>query len=208
MTTDVLGDFTLGPGGELRLTIGGIALGEFDILDITGNLHLNGGTLDIDFINGFLPASGELWNILSFTGTEDGLGFSNVVFENAGAEQLTAFFNGQNFELADQGQAAPEPSSLSLILVVGLAGIVILARRRGSRWGTPGQAKTKTATTWKGRQSHGRFRTTKYVGSPQAARLRCGKLRRHVIFGTFALVRSDRPHPILPRFICPQFRSW
>ncbi len=46
----------------------------FDSLAIDGDLHLDGGTLDIVFENGFLPQAGDTWNLISFTGTERWLG--------------------------------------------------------------------------------------------------------------------------------------
>ena len=131
-TSAVMGDFTLGRNGEILLQIAGQS--AFDSLAITGNLHLNGGTLDIQFIDGFVPVAGNFWNILSFTGTQDGSGFSNINFENAGSENFTAFFNGQNFEFADNTGTAstPEPSSLAMMSIAALAGLAVLAKRR---WG-------------------------------------------------------------------------
>ena len=121
-TTHIDGDLTVDADGEIVLDIDGIVSGAFDSLDIDGDLHLDGGTLDIVFENGFLPQPGNTWDLLSFTGTEDGLGFGQIVFENAGNEQLGAFFNGQNFELGTQGaETVPEPSMLP-ILVALLAG--------------------------------------------------------------------------------------
>ncbi len=118
-TTDITGDLTVHGGGDILLDIDGTGSGLFDSLHIAGNLHMNGGTLDIVFENGFLPQAGDTWDLLSFTGTEDGLGFGQVVFENAGNEQLDAFFNGQNFELETQGaETVPEPSTLPILLAL------------------------------------------------------------------------------------------
>jgi len=51
--------------GGIVLDIDGTSAGLYDSLDVAGNLHLNGGTLDIVFENGFLPQAGETWNILA-----------------------------------------------------------------------------------------------------------------------------------------------
>jgi len=55
---DVLGDFTLSPGGTLQLDIGGITPGLFSQLDISG-FGLFQGTIDFDFIDGFAPTTGS-----------------------------------------------------------------------------------------------------------------------------------------------------
>jgi hypothetical protein len=142
MTSTILGDFTLGADAEILLQVAGI--GDFDSLDITGSLHLNGGTLDIQFIDGFMPVAGDSWDILSFAGTQDGSGFSNINFENAGSEHFTAFFNGQNFEFADSNGSAnaPEPSSLAMMSIAVLAGLAAFAKRR---WVDPQETSFKAS---------------------------------------------------------------
>ena len=86
---------------------------------LMANLHLDGGTLDIVFENGFLPQAGDTWNLISFTGTEDGSGFDRIVFENAGNVQLESSFNGGEFELQASGtEAVPEPSTFPVLLVL------------------------------------------------------------------------------------------
>ncbi len=122
-TTHIAGDLTVDANGEIVLDIDGIVSSAFDSLDIDGDLHLDGGTLDIVFEDGFLPQIGDTWNLLSFTGAEDGSGFAHIVFENAGNVQLEASFNGGNFELSAPGnEAVPEPSTLPILLAL-LAGI-------------------------------------------------------------------------------------
>jgi hypothetical protein len=134
-TTNITGDLTVN-GGDILLDIDGTGAGLSDSLYIAGNLHLNGGTLDIVFENGFLPQAGDTWDLLSFTGTEDGLGFGRIVFENAGNGQLGAFFNGQDFELETQGsETAPEPSTFLVLLTV-LAGITLYRMCARPRNGT------------------------------------------------------------------------
>jgi hypothetical protein len=73
------------------------------------------------------------WDILSFAGTQDGSGFSNINFENAGSEHFTAFFNGQNLEFVDNTGSvnAPEPSSLAMMSIANLAGLAPLQRASG-----------------------------------------------------------------------------
>ena len=130
-TTQIDGDLTFDAAGELVLDIDGIAAGAFDSLNIDGNLHLDGGTLEDIFENGFLPQSGDTWNLLSFTGTEDGSGFDRVVFENAGNAQFESLFNGGNFELQASGAAtAPEPSTFAALLALTAAfGFIRISKR-------------------------------------------------------------------------------
>ncbi len=121
-TTRIAGDLTVN-AGEIVLDIDGTASGTFDSVDVDGDLHLDGGTLEIVFEDGFLPQIGDTWNLLSFTGTEDGSGFAHLVFENAGNVQLESSFDGGNFELEASGrEAVPEPSTLPILLAL-LAGI-------------------------------------------------------------------------------------
>lgn len=132
-TTDVVGDLTVNAAGEILLDIDGTGPGLFDSVNVTGNVHLNGGTLDIVFENGFVPRNGDLWNLLSFTGAEDGGGFGKIIFENAGGEQLDAFFNGHSFEIGTQNaEETPEPSTIPMLLVL-LAGIALWRKRQAMK---------------------------------------------------------------------------
>jgi fibronectin-binding autotransporter adhesin len=113
--TSINGDLSVNAGGTILLDIEGSSPGMADGIDVNGNLHLNGGTLDIVFAGGFLPQDGETWDLLNFTGIEDGAGFGNIVFENGGNEQFMALTTNGSFELETRSaetQATPEPSSL------------------------------------------------------------------------------------------------
>ncbi len=59
------GDYIHGPGATLRIELGGINVGEFDQLIINGAASLD-GTLDVTLLNGFAPASGQQFPILTF----------------------------------------------------------------------------------------------------------------------------------------------
>ena len=136
-TTSIAGDLTV-DAGEIVLDIDGTASGTFDSLDVDGNLHLDGGTLDIVFEGGFLPQTGDEWNLFSFTGQEDGPGFAQIVFQNAGNVQLESFFNDGSFKLeAAGGETVAEPSTLPILLallaLVGLHGLGKRLRRPAAR---------------------------------------------------------------------------
>jgi len=130
-TTHIDGSLTVDANGEIVLDIDGVLTGAFDSIDIEGDLHLDGGTLDIVFQNGFVPRSGDSWDLLSFTGTEDGSGFARIVFENAGNVALESTFNGRSFELetAGGGGEVREPSLLPIFFV--LLSVLLWGRARG-----------------------------------------------------------------------------
>jgi hypothetical protein len=67
-------DHTSTPGSIHNFEVGGINAGQFDQLNATGNLNLD-GTLNVSLINGFTPAIAH--DIILFTGTING-SFSTV----------------------------------------------------------------------------------------------------------------------------------
>jgi autotransporter-associated beta strand protein len=111
---------SLGGSSILIMEIGGLTPGSMhDQLDIGGTLALN-GTLDIDLINGFNPAYGNIFNILD--GTTTGT-FSSYSFPG-----LAPGLTWDTSDLYSLGnlKVVPEPSTgLLAALAAGL-----LARRR------------------------------------------------------------------------------
>ena len=70
------GDYTQLGTGTMKIDLAGSQPGEYDQLQVAGNVSLN-GTLDVSAIDGFEPAQGQTYDILtadSVSGT-----FSNVV---------------------------------------------------------------------------------------------------------------------------------
>jgi T5SS/PEP-CTERM-associated repeat protein len=66
-TTTVTGNFTQQAAGILQIEIGGITAGtQFDTLAVTGTANL-GGTLQVELISSFVPASGDTFDILNLT---------------------------------------------------------------------------------------------------------------------------------------------
>ena len=70
-------DYQQAAGGEMEVEIAGTGLTQFDRLNLTGTASL-AGTLDLALLGGFLPASGNTFNILSATGGVSGT-FSSVL---------------------------------------------------------------------------------------------------------------------------------
>jgi hypothetical protein len=52
------GDFVQAPTGVLKLEAAGTSAGEFDVLQVTGDVAL-GGTVELSFIGGYLPQAGD-----------------------------------------------------------------------------------------------------------------------------------------------------
>lgn len=133
---NITGNLTLLSTSVLLFELGGTASGTFDVLTVSNTAAL-GGTLHLAFANGFasavLPAntfslitaatiSGAFANE-PLTGpwilaTDDGLGSFQV---NISSTALT---------LSNFVAAIPEPSSTWTLILVGLATVIISARRR------------------------------------------------------------------------------
>ena len=60
---NVKGNYTQSAGGTLQLSLGGSAPGQYDLLDVSGAVALN-GTLQLFTRNGFQPAIGEKLTIV------------------------------------------------------------------------------------------------------------------------------------------------
>jgi autotransporter-associated beta strand protein len=62
----VNGDYIQNAGATLRLAIAGPTLGSFDQLIVTWKITLlSGAILELDFLNGFAPTKGEVFDLLS-----------------------------------------------------------------------------------------------------------------------------------------------
>ncbi|MCP5184946.1 MAG: autotransporter domain-containing protein [Pseudomonadales bacterium] len=66
-TLNVVGDVTLA-GGQLLLEIEGDQAGQFDVLNVDGNLDLQSGNVVLQLLNGFTPATGASFDVLTVTG--------------------------------------------------------------------------------------------------------------------------------------------
>jgi T5SS/PEP-CTERM-associated repeat protein len=132
---DVLGDFTLLPGGVLQLDIGGVTPGLFSQLDISGfGLFL--GTIDFNFIDGFTPAMGESFDLVNALGAD----FSNASFQieglQPGFQYTDTFANGQFTLVADNNEVSstPEPGSLWIVAaVLAVLSLVVTRKNLKSR---------------------------------------------------------------------------
>ena len=131
-TLTITGNYTQGAGGTLIIDITGANAGQYSVLDVTGMASL-GGTLDIDFLNGFTPAPGEMFPFLTYGSlnpSDDN--FSSVDFGNCPNCAMSVFGpNGAAFEPAGPGGSVPEPSALILLgtALLGIAAYGMVNRR-------------------------------------------------------------------------------
>lgn len=108
------GDYTHGVGATLAIEISGIAQShEYDLLNVTGRVTLNGGTLELMLLNGFNPSEGDSYDILDFSAI-DGIGFDLL--------DLPALASGLVWDTSDlmtagslSVSAIPEPSTAMLM---------------------------------------------------------------------------------------------
>ncbi|HMP03375.1 MAG TPA: PEP-CTERM sorting domain-containing protein [Gemmatales bacterium] len=119
------GDLLLGDTATLYIELGGLGPGsQYDALDVTGAVHLAGG-LDIRLIDGFIPTAGNLFVLIENQGSDAVEGtFAGL------AEGATFYADGHQFQITYQGgtgndvvlTAVPEPTTLALVGLMGLAG--------------------------------------------------------------------------------------
>jgi autotransporter-associated beta strand protein len=132
-TLHINGDYVQNAGGILRIDIGGTTPGSFDELVVSGAISLmNGSILDLDFINGFAPQTGDVFEFLtsgtssitgSFTtvnieGLQPGFEFDLATTGN-GSFGLTALNNGVPASAPDTGATV----TLLLLAVTALLGL-------------------------------------------------------------------------------------
>jgi T5SS/PEP-CTERM-associated repeat protein len=136
LTLGIYGDYDQ-TSGELDLQFDGTAAGDFDQIDATGLIDITGGTIDLEFIDGYAPQAGDTFDFLDAPGGES---VSGVTFEVNGLEpgfEYTTQIDPQTgaFELValNNAIAIPEPSGAALV-GSGL-GLLALRRRRASRSG-------------------------------------------------------------------------
>jgi hypothetical protein len=95
-TLAIEGDYEQGAGGTLVIEVASPEEGQFDVLRVTGNAIL-AGTLEVRFLDGFLPKTGNTLEVVRAEGTLTGQ-FATVNFPD-----LAAGF-AADLEFGDDGQ--------------------------------------------------------------------------------------------------------
>src|SRR5271157_4135676 len=130
-TLTIIGKFVQDAGGTMIIDITGA--NSFGAIDVTGMASL-GGTLDINFLDGFTPQPGEDFPFLSYGSLDPANDdFSNIDFTDCQNCELPVFGQGGVvFEpVGPGGQATPEPSGLILLGTALLGTASLLQRRTG-----------------------------------------------------------------------------
>jgi T5SS/PEP-CTERM-associated repeat protein len=131
-TLTIAGDYEQTSDGLLDLEIDGADPGQYDQLDVTGNLELDSGAqLILDFANGFAPSTDDTFDIVSDSNVAPDVSFSQIAVQGLepGWQYTLADVNGnQVVESLNNGVAIPEPSGL--ILALGICGALGLRRPR------------------------------------------------------------------------------
>ena len=143
----ITGNYTQ-TSGTLLFEIDGLGPSQFDRLVISGLADITGGTIDLQFGNGFVPAAGENFDLLF---ANFGLDLGNVNFDVIGLPSGLHFNetvgpDGFEVSFAPSGPSTvPEPSSAALLALAVLAMLVAAGRRsfRTSNW----RSSTKRSTT-------------------------------------------------------------
>lgn len=144
----ITGNLTLLSTSRLLIALGGTTAGTaYDVLNVGGNLIL-GGTLDVQFANGFASSilHSNTFTIANATGTNGLTGaFANIASgqflrtsDGAGWFQVT-YGGGLNSVVLSNFQAIPEPSTY-VLFGLGAVPALWLARRKRGR---PATGKTR-----------------------------------------------------------------
>jgi len=128
--------------GTLLFEIDGLNPAQFDRLVIQGLANITGGSIDIQFGNGFAPAAGESFDLLF---ANLGLSLTNVSFDVIGLPsglRFTETVGAQGFALnfASASPSVPEPSS-GILLALGL-----LAMLAAAGWRSFGASDRRSST--------------------------------------------------------------
>lgn len=123
------GDTTFGTAGHLSIELAGLLRGSsYDALDVSGDVVINGGLLDLSLLNGFVPSPSDAFVILRANHVSGK--FSNAISSIlVGGQSIPVTYFDKMIVLGNAA-AVPEPLTTSLIALA--FGMALLCRRRNS----------------------------------------------------------------------------
>ena len=105
-TLALQGDFTQSSTGTLVAEISGPGPTDHDFLSITGDATID-GTLEVRFVDGFLPTAGEVFDLISVGGSISG-NFAQITFPDlASGFQFSGKFVNGTYQLTAMNDGAP-----------------------------------------------------------------------------------------------------
>ncbi len=133
-----VGNMSIGAGSALNIELAGTTPGLFDVLNSSGNLTLQGGTLTVSLLNDYAPAGGEVFDIMIFStlsGTFAAVDLPDLsslglswALDNLYTTGTISVVSGSG--LSSGGvDAVPEPASL-MLMATGALMMLLLRRRR------------------------------------------------------------------------------
>ncbi len=145
-TLSVTGSYTQTSGGSLNVAVGGLTAGsQYDQLNVAGTATL-GGTLNASLINGFVPPSGQVFNVLTFASSSGAFSTFNSPQSNG----TTVFVE------------VPTPTSVNL--QTALTTTVTVTDPSGTYNGSPFTASATASADNMNISSQGTLTFTYYVG--------------------------------------------
>jgi autotransporter-associated beta strand protein len=144
----VNGAYTQNAGGVLKIAVAGVDPSASGRLDTTGSATV-AGTLEVRFVNGFLPVSGQVIKVLNVGGAFTG-SFAQIIFPDlrAGFQFQAEFLNGSyQITALNDGVAATGFLNISTRMRVGtgdnalIGGFIVTGNPSATSSGPSGASK-------------------------------------------------------------------
>jgi hypothetical protein len=118
-------------GATISIDIAGSGADDYDHLTILGSASIDGAVI-LNFINGFTPSDGDLYDLFTFDDLLNDFSDNIQVDGLAPGWQYELIQNGDEYEIESlsDGLPAPEPGLSALLVTGGL----LLGRRRRAGW--------------------------------------------------------------------------
>jgi T5SS/PEP-CTERM-associated repeat protein len=115
--------------GILQIEVEGLEPGQFDVLNVLGDIDLAGSTIEFLF-EGFLPQAGDSFDFLISTDVDPFNGV-NFTYKGAGPGLRFEVSNDGVFRVVEASTQVPEPGTLVLLILALLLGAAATKSRMG-----------------------------------------------------------------------------